>query len=237
MSVETRRDLLVQAAFRVIAEHGVEAATTRRISAAASMSLASFHYAFESRDELLAELVARGTSDELATFIAPLSPPSPSPESVDSGLIASESIAAGPDEPERHTEGAGAEQAAEWVLPADIGDLLKAGLMSYLESIIADPGRESAMITLAQYARRTKGLEHFAQRLYDRYYEIAQTTLEAAAEAMHVQWATAPSNLAPLVVAATDGLTLAYLSTGNREIAERIIDATVTMLRSHLVSP
>ena len=109
--------------------------------------------------------------------------------------------------------------------------------MSYLESIIADPGRESAMITLAQYARRTEGLEHFAQRLYDRYYEIAQTTLEAAAEAMHVEWATAPSHLAPLVVAATDGLTLAYLSTGNREIAERIIDATVTMLRSHLVSP
>ena len=220
--METRRDLLVQAAFRVIAEHGVEAATTRRISAAASMSLASFHYAFESRDELLAELVARGTSDELATFIAPLSPPSPSP---------------GPADSERRTEGAGTEQAAEWVLPADIGDLLKAGLMSYLESIIADPGRESAMITLAQYARRTKGLEHFAQRLYDRYYEIAQTTLEAAAEAMDVEWATPPSHLAPLVVAATDGLTLAYLSTGNREIAVRIIDATVTMLRSHLVSP
>lgn len=235
--METRRDLLVQAAFRVIAEHGVEAATTRRISAAASMSLASFHYAFESRDELLAELVARGTSDELATFIAPLSPPSPSPESVDSGSIDSGPIDSGPDDSERRTEGAGTEHASEWVLPADIGDLLKAGLMSYLESIIADPGRESAMITLAQYARRTEGLEHFAQRLYDRYYEIAQTTLEAAAEAMHVEWATAPSHLAPLVVAATDGLTLAYLSTGNREIAERIIDATVTMLRSHLVSP
>lgn len=235
--METRRDLLVQAAFRVIAEHGVEAATTRRISAAASMSLASFHYAFESRDELLAELVARGTSDELATFIAPLSPPSPSPGPPDSGPVDS-----GPTDSERRTGGAGTEgagtgQPAEWVLPADIGDLLKAGLMSYLESIIADPGRESAMITLAQFARRTKGLEHFAQRLYDRYYEIAQTTLEAAAEAMHVEWATAPSHLAPLVVAATDGLTLAYLSTGNREIAERIIDATVTMLRSHLVSP
>lgn len=235
--METRRDLLVQAAFRVIAEHGVEAATTRRISAAASMSLASFHYAFESRDELLAELVARGTSDELATFIAPLSPPSSSPRPNET--VPDDS---GSHDPGRRTEdtgtgGAGTEQAAEWVLPADIGDLLKAGLMSYLESIIADPGRESAMITLAQYARRTQGLEHFAQRLYDRYYEIAQTTLEAAAEAMDVEWATPPSHLAPLVVAATDGLTLAYLSTGNREIAERIIDATVTMLRSHLVSP
>ena len=220
--MQTRRDLLVQAAFRVIAEHGVEAATTRRISAEASMSLASFHYAFQSRDELLAELVARGTSDELATFIAPLRPPPTRPGPANSGH---------PD------AGPAADPPEEWILPADIGDLLKAGLMSYLESIIADPGRESAMITLAQYARRTTGLEHFAQRLYDRYYEIAQTTLQAAAEAMDVEWATAPSHLAPLVVAATDGLTLAYLSTGNREVAERIIDATVTMLLSHLVSP
>jgi AcrR family transcriptional regulator len=215
MPVETRRDLLVHAAFRVIAEHGVEAATTRRISAEASMSLASFHYAFESRDELLAELVARGTSDELASLTAPLTPPPKVSGHQDSAEVDSEQ--------------------ADWALPADIGELLNAGLMSYLDTMVADPGREAAMITLAQYARRTKGLEHFAQRLYDRYYEIAQTSLEVAAEAMSVEWTTAPSHLAPLVVAATDGLTLAYLNTGNREVAERIIDATVAMLRGHVV--
>jgi AcrR family transcriptional regulator len=207
MSVETRRDLLVHAAFRVIAEHGVEAATTRRISAEASMSLASFHYAFESRDELLAELVSRGTSDELASLTAPLKPPR---------------MEVDPEQP-------------DWVAPTDIGELVKAGLMSYLDSMVADPGREAAMITLAQYARRTEGLEHFAQRLYDRYYEIAQTSLEAAAAATDNAWDTDPGELAPLMVAATDGLTLAYLNTGNREIAERIIDATVTMLRGHVV--
>lgn len=200
--MEKRRDLLVQAAFRVIAHHGVEAATTRRISAEAEMSLASFHYAFESRDELLAELVARGTSDEFATITAPLTPPTA--------------------------------EDGPWTLPNDIGVLLKAGMMSYLESVVADPGREAAMITLAQYARRTPGLEHFARRLYDRYYEIAQASLEAAAEAMGATWATDPSHLAPLVVAGTDGLTLAYLNTGDRDIAERIIDSTVTMLRGHL---
>ncbi|OZG31010.1 TetR family transcriptional regulator [Williamsia sp. 1138] len=202
ISVARRRDLLVAAAFRVIAEHGVEAATTRRISAEAEMSLASFHYAFESRNELLAELVARGTSDEFAAVTAPLTPPA---RSVD-----------------------------PWTLPDDIGELLKAGLTSYLDSVVADPGREAAMITLAQYARRTEGLEHFARRLYERYYEIAQASLEAAAEAMDVCWATDPQELAPLVVAATDGLTLAYLNTGDRGIAERIIDSTVAMLRGHV---
>lgn len=53
-----RRDALVQAALRVVAERGVAAATTRAIVAEAGMSLASFHYAFTSRDELMAELVA-----------------------------------------------------------------------------------------------------------------------------------------------------------------------------------
>lgn len=52
-----RRAALVQAALRVVARDGVAAATTRRIVAEAGMPLASFHYVFESRDELMAELV------------------------------------------------------------------------------------------------------------------------------------------------------------------------------------
>lgn len=52
-----RREELVQAALRVIAREGVAAATTRAIVAEADMSLASFHYAFRSRDELLTEVI------------------------------------------------------------------------------------------------------------------------------------------------------------------------------------
>jgi AcrR family transcriptional regulator len=47
----------VQAALRVIAAQGVAAATTRAIAAEAGMSLASVHYAFASRDELIAYAV------------------------------------------------------------------------------------------------------------------------------------------------------------------------------------
>ncbi len=53
-----RRAALVQAALRVVAERGVSAATTRAIVAEAGMSLASFHYVFTSRDELMSELVS-----------------------------------------------------------------------------------------------------------------------------------------------------------------------------------
>lgn len=64
MSVLQRRDALVRAAMRVVAEHGVSAATTRAIVAEAGMSLASFHYAFDSHDQLMAELVNHVIEEE-----------------------------------------------------------------------------------------------------------------------------------------------------------------------------
>lgn len=52
-----RREMLLDAAFRVIARNGVQAATTRAICAEAEMPLASFHYVFESQQELMRELM------------------------------------------------------------------------------------------------------------------------------------------------------------------------------------
>lgn len=58
MSSVDRRLEIVQAALRVMAEQGVQGATTRAIVAEAGMSLASFHYAFASHDEMMQELIA-----------------------------------------------------------------------------------------------------------------------------------------------------------------------------------
>jgi AcrR family transcriptional regulator len=57
MTAAQRRESLIQAALRLIAREGVAAATTRAIVAEADMSLASFHYAFRSRDELITKLI------------------------------------------------------------------------------------------------------------------------------------------------------------------------------------
>jgi len=65
MSLANRRAELVQAALRVTARLGVNGATTRAIVAEAGMPLASFHYAFASRHEMMRELlclVARNES-------------------------------------------------------------------------------------------------------------------------------------------------------------------------------
>lgn len=68
MPMAERREALVAAAFRVIAQRGVGAATTRAIAAEAGMPLASFHYAFESHTDLMAELIAALSQSEQATI-------------------------------------------------------------------------------------------------------------------------------------------------------------------------
>ena len=80
---EVRRQDLVAATVAVIAEHGVKGATTRRIAEAAGCPLASLHYVFHSKDELLfavyeslidlirsdsPEAPEHGTLSELAEF-------------------------------------------------------------------------------------------------------------------------------------------------------------------------
>jgi len=70
LTAEARRAALLEAALRVMERDGVIAGTTRAIVAEAGMSLASFHYAFTSREELLAELVRRVVGRELSAATA-----------------------------------------------------------------------------------------------------------------------------------------------------------------------
>lgn len=76
MSVSERRAALVSAALRVIAREGVSAATTRAISADAGMPQASFHYAFESRDELMREVVKHVVEQEERSILPAMAPAS-----------------------------------------------------------------------------------------------------------------------------------------------------------------
>jgi len=57
IAVADRRVQLVDATIRVMAEHGVAAATTRRIAAEANTTLATVHYCFESKQTLLREVI------------------------------------------------------------------------------------------------------------------------------------------------------------------------------------
>jgi AcrR family transcriptional regulator len=76
MSAADRRELLVEAAIRVMTRDGVAKATTRAIAAEAGMPLGVFHYAFRSKAELMAmvtETIARQSKADIdaAVFSAP----------------------------------------------------------------------------------------------------------------------------------------------------------------------
>jgi DNA-binding transcriptional regulator YbjK len=88
VSAEDRRDALIEAAIRVIAAKGVTAATTRAIVAEAGASLASFHYAFRSRDEMMAELITVVTTQEAESVVHALVPAETIEETLEAGFQA-----------------------------------------------------------------------------------------------------------------------------------------------------
>jgi AcrR family transcriptional regulator len=57
MSAEERRELLTQAAVTVMTREGVARATTRAIASEAHVPLGIFHYAFDSKHELLVRVI------------------------------------------------------------------------------------------------------------------------------------------------------------------------------------
>jgi AcrR family transcriptional regulator len=68
MSADERRTKLVDAAIRVMTRDGVARATTRAIAAEAGMPLGVFHYAFRSKQELMAmvtETIARRSKADI----------------------------------------------------------------------------------------------------------------------------------------------------------------------------
>ncbi len=180
-----RRAALVQAALRVIARDGVAAATTRRIVGEAGMPLASFHYVFESRDELMAELVNAVVSSE-QTDLEP------------------------------------ALDAAR--APSGIRAAIRSGLQHYFDGVRADPDREKAMFELTQWALREPGFAPLAGRQYDRYYELAERAAREAAHLTGSVWNRPVAEVARLVVALTDGVTVAWLVTRDDAAAERALD-------------
>ena len=189
-----RRAALVQAALRVVSQRGIAHATTRAIVAEAGMSLASFHYAFDSRDELI---------DELITTV-----------------VALEQEAVLPDDLQGH----------------DIRDMLEAGVLRYFDHLRADPEHEQAMLELTQYALRSPERHPLAVAQYDKYSELGARSLVAAAELAGVVWTTPVEQVARVLIAFTDGLTLTWLVTRDDDVARAVAHAAADAL-SRMAEP
>ncbi|TXS49819.1 TetR family transcriptional regulator [Streptomyces sp. uw30] len=65
MAAKDRREELIAAALRVMVRDGVAKATTRAIVGEADMPLGVFHYCFDSREQLLQEVITRFTDSSV----------------------------------------------------------------------------------------------------------------------------------------------------------------------------
>ncbi|MGV9710919.1 TetR/AcrR family transcriptional regulator [Gordonia sp. NPDC003424] len=202
MSVDQRRAVLIESAYRVIADHGVEGATTRRICAHAGMPLASFHYAFESRTALLCAVMERAVPSDISKILDSILP-----------AIAD--------------EGQG---------PAALHANTRAHLEAFYALLKADPGRMQATISLGIYAHNHAELQLVGKEMYERLYELAAMGLSTAAKRAEVSYRIPPAELGPVIIAATNAITLTYLSTADDVAVAAIIDASTAALMTYVLS-
>ncbi len=132
--------------------------------------------------------------------------------------------------------GAALGEGAQDISPGRAGvvAILQSALSAYIDGVQADPDREQAMISLNQYARQTDGLSDLGAQMYLRYYEAIADALDGVAAATGTAWDRPSADLAPLVLAATDGITLSFLNIRNRAICDLIADAVVANLSTHI---
>ncbi|WP_083710466.1 TetR/AcrR family transcriptional regulator [Williamsia sterculiae] len=116
----------------------------------------------------------------------------------------------------------------------DASVLIRTALGAYVESLVADPDREHALVALALYARRTPGLELLSARLYAGYDDVVIRLLDELTRITGRRWSVPGERLAPITVALTDGITLAHLNTRDSARVEAILDGAVDLLTGYL---
>ncbi|GAA1904384.1 TetR/AcrR family transcriptional regulator [Lapillicoccus jejuensis] len=199
-----RRPLLAAAALRVLARDGLAAVTTRAVVAEAGMKLASFHYVYDSRTELLRDLVAGVVEGEREGALAGLA-------DVDLAGLAERPDAAA------------------------VEEVLLGCLRGYLALVVADPGREQGMFELTQHALREPTLDGLAGEQYAHYHALVAELLDELGARLGVTWDADLADLARLVVALTDGLTLAWLADRDAEATERTARLAARAVAGHAV--
>ncbi|MBM7367833.1 TetR/AcrR family transcriptional regulator [Gordonia hydrophobica] len=116
-----------------------------------------------------------------------------------------------------------------------IADVLAAAFQAFADDLFEHRDREHALVELALYAQRTDGLEHLGEKLYRGYHDMITGLLSAAADAAGITWTRPIAEIVPIVLAMTDGMTLNYLSTGDRATVQHIAEGAARLLLGYAV--
>ncbi|MGW0039230.1 TetR/AcrR family transcriptional regulator [Gordonia sp. NPDC003376] len=113
-------------------------------------------------------------------------------------------------------------------------DVARAGIEAFATDVVENPTREYALLSLGLFARRTPGLEPLAMHLYKGYNELVIRMLHEFARIGGFRWSAPAEEIAPTVIAVTDGLTMGYVMTADKASMDRTIDAFVRMISTYV---
>jgi hypothetical protein len=97
-------------------------------------------------------------------------------------------------------------------------------LQAYFDLLVANPSHEQAVFELMHYSLRTPELGGLPREQYASYFRVARQLLTTGADVLGVQWSLPIDQLERVLIALTDGLTLACLADRDDAAAARVMD-------------
>lgn len=211
MSVEERRAALVDAALVVMKRQGVANTSTRDIVAEAGMQIGVFHYCFESKEQLIRE-VMREINERTNTAIGgALAGVEPGAAFIHAAVTAYwHHIEADPN---------------EHLLTYELTQHALRNLR------VPDPESAAADDVVTQIKHRPENGElDAAVSQYRNYLFTTEALLMMLADVCETSWRTAVSDLARLTLATIEGITLQWLVDGDDECARRSLSLLADVL-------
>ncbi len=209
MSVEERRAVLVDAAIAVMKRQGVANTTTRDIVAEADMQVGVFHYCFESKEQLIREVmraINERTDSAVGDALADVEP--------GAGFV--------------HA----AVQAYWHHIEADPNEhLLTYELTQHaLRNLRGGPEGSDVVVQIRSVVRDPGAPLDAAVSQYRNYLFTIEGLLMMLADVCSTTWRTPVSELARVTLAMIEGITLQWLVDGDDEVAKRSLQRLAAVL-------
>jgi AcrR family transcriptional regulator len=219
-----RREALLDAVLRIVAEAGADAVTHRRVAEVAGLPLASTTYWFQSKEHLLTAALERAADhdiERLHGFLGEAQKPAPDPLGLAVGAVL------GPNDPEAPPSGAAAQnpKAPPSGAAAQNPEAPPSGAAA-VNPTPTSRGWLLATYALLLEAARRPALREVTERWTEAYLEALPPLLAAAGSRY-------PRADAGLLLAAADGLLVDQLASGDtsdlgpqlRRLAEALVKA------------
>ncbi|MBZ4486545.1 TetR family transcriptional regulator [Microbacterium sp. cx-55] len=113
---------------------------------------------------------------------------------------------------------------------------LLSGLNGYIDLLAAEPERELALLELGLFARR-QDADGQMRTQWESYFGTAAEVLQYAAELTRTRWTAPLPDLARLLVASLDGITLGWLADHDTAAARRTAAFVARALAVYADSP